>query len=432
MNNASARQSASTIATRFLRLKSKIMWKWRSFFFGLYFLQGAALAYVVNFQKPYLADQGISKSTLGLFTSLLLLPFILKVLLGLVSDRWPMGRWGKRKPYMVFGLILFGAGYLALSGWQEGEPFWHFAALTWLASFGLAWFDTCADAMAIDLADDREASNIQASMVAGKSGGLICMSLAFGILAETWGVPAIFKVLALLALIVMAVIMWIQVPMRKPIAHAISNKSHPEWSKFHVLMVERGWLWLILFGVGYSIPSFGADGLMTLFLRETRDLSFDGIGAFGVSRGIGALFGAVVFAITARRYGVTFSTYGGLVALAGGCLLPVLGVSTGALGLLWGAAWGFQETSFVTMAMWYSRGAWAASLFATCMIFSNIGTALGEAIAAPLVQSLNYSGVFLVLAAGALGTLIVVPKLLACSYNSASSARSSASSALRS
>ncbi|NJM09943.1 MAG: hypothetical protein HC883_03370, partial [Bdellovibrionaceae bacterium] len=54
------------------------MWRKLLFFCLLYFIQGAALAYVINFQKPYLAGQGIPKETIGLFTSLLLIPFIAK------------------------------------------------------------------------------------------------------------------------------------------------------------------------------------------------------------------------------------------------------------------------------------------------------------------------------------------------------------------
>lgn len=77
------------------------MWRYRVFFALLYFIQGAAYAYVVNFQKPYLFTQGISTESIGLFTSSLLAPFILKIFLGMLSDRVPFGRYGGRKPYMA-------------------------------------------------------------------------------------------------------------------------------------------------------------------------------------------------------------------------------------------------------------------------------------------------------------------------------------------
>ena len=81
-----------------------------------------------------------------------------------------------------------------------------------------------------------------------------------------------------------------------------------------------------------------------------------------------------------------------------GCLLPLAPLPTGVLGVQWGFAWGFQETAFVTFAMRLSIGAWAASLFALCMIFSNLGTAIGEALGAPLTPVLGYEGVFMAFA----------------------------------
>ncbi|NJL25645.1 MAG: AmpG family muropeptide MFS transporter [Calothrix sp. SM1_5_4] len=132
------------------------MWRNISFFALLYYIQGAALAYVVNFQKPYLAGEGIGKKTLGLFTSLLLLPFIAKVFLGMLSDRLPLGRCGSRKPYMALGLGIFGLCYFSLGGIDPGHHFALFAAVTWLASLGLALFDTCADGWAVDIAEERE------------------------------------------------------------------------------------------------------------------------------------------------------------------------------------------------------------------------------------------------------------------------------------
>ena len=67
-------------------------WQKLSFFASLYFVQGAAFAYAVNFQKPYLTGRGLDMGTVGFLTSVLLLPFILKIFLGMLSDRVPLGR----------------------------------------------------------------------------------------------------------------------------------------------------------------------------------------------------------------------------------------------------------------------------------------------------------------------------------------------------
>ena len=98
-----------------------------------------------------------------------------------------------------------------------------------------------------------------------------------------------------------------------------------------------------------------------------------------------------------------------LLALGAGCLLPLLNLPSAVLGVVWGFAWGFQETAFVTVAMRFARGPWAATVFAVFMIFSNLGTSLGEALGAPSVSSLGYNGVFVGFALIAWASLVLLP-----------------------
>ncbi len=341
----------------------------------------------------------------------------------MVSDRWAIGKWGSRKPYMLLGLALFSLCYSALTQVSPREDLLLFGAITWLASFGLAWFDTCADGWAIDVASEQEASSIQAAMISGKSLGLITTSLDFGFLAEHFGVISIFWCLAGLSgtLIIMVG------AVRPVVAPIVSSPAVRKVGR-----VGMGYWILILFAIVYSVASFGLDGILSLFLFETKGLGLKAIGQYGVARGSGALLGAVGFALLNRKLGVKLSTYLAVLGLLIGCLLP-LGVQNSiVLGLGWGFLWGVQETSFVTLAMHFARGPWSATLFALSMIFSNVGTAIGEALAAPLIPAFGYSGVFFGLSGVSATSLIVAHFLLRQYYSSSSKARSSASSALRS
>jgi len=381
------------------------MWMYITFFGVLYFLQGATLAYIVNFQKPYLAGYGVSKETLGIFTSLLLIPFIAKVALGYLSDHIPFGSWGARKPYMALGLMTFALSYWMLGGVQPGQNFMLFASLAWMGSLGLALFDTCADGWAVDIASEHDQSTLQAAMVAGKSMGLILMSFGFGWLSDLYGFSFVFQVLSVLAVIVLIIVMSVPYRPRPLKASSLLMLSWRSlWTRFY--------LFFALFGIVYSIASFGTDGLLTLHLSDVNLLGPFELGKFGMSRGLGALTGTLLYVRFHHHLGLVRSQYVALILLGLGCLLPLANAPFTVSGFVWGLVWGCQEVAYVTLAMRFAQGNWPATFFAISMIFSNLGTSLGEAVAAPLVPWVGYDWIFMGFAILAWSCLLIVPQAL--------------------
>ena len=131
---------------------------------------------------------------------------------------------------------------------------------------------------------------------------------------------------------------------------------------------------------------------------EKRFVDRQRLDQFGMVRGLGALIGAVLYAQLAKILSVRVISIRALLGIGCGALVPVLDSSPYFSGLIWGVAWGFQETAFVTIAMRYASGPWAATFFAISMIFSNLGTSIGEAMATSLVPKLGYNGVFVTMA----------------------------------
>jgi MFS family permease len=64
------------------------------------------------------------------------------------------------------------------------------------------------------------------------------------------------------------------------------------------------------------------------------------------------------------------------------------------LGLLWGMAWGFQETVFLSLALDLADTRVAASMFAITMAVSNVGTAIGEGVGTALTDDIGFRAVF--------------------------------------
>lgn len=375
-------------------------------FYGLlYLLQGAVLAYISNFQKPYLAEQGISPQRIGALTGALLLPFVAKIFLGALSDRVGWGPAGRRRPYLVLGLLVAGGSYWAIAGVPPGAHFGWFLGLSIVAIFGFALFDTACDGLALDAAPPEKEDATQASMMIGKGIGYILFSSLFGWIALHYGIREIFWCLSALALVIALISLGVNEP---PIARGV----HPKvpWR----LLRSPLFILFFLIGATHTVSSFGADGLISWFLKARFHLDSLAVGRYGSFRGLGALIGAFATVPLIRWVGYREAFLGALVtmglALWGISLMPA-GFPLVILGLGWGVVWGITTTVFLALMMRHSRGVWSATLFALCAMACNIGTGLGEWLAPSSVAVNDFAWTFRYLSLG-----ILVPLFLSVIY----------------
>jgi PAT family beta-lactamase induction signal transducer AmpG len=367
---------------------------WLSMFGLLYFVQGAALAYFRNFQKPYLDDLGIDADAIGLLTSILLLPFILKIFIGMLSDRVNLLGLGHRKPYIVLGLVLAALTFGAAGFVLPDENLTLFAILIVAGSFSVTLFDSTTDGLAIDTTPQDEQGTVQGTMVGGRAAGFIVLSLVFGALVDGSGYRIVFMIVAVSMLIPL---LWVW-RVREPEQRAQGQSF--QWGAFRAL-ARPHFLTFALYAVVYSIASFGVDGLVTFFMNDELNASETVIGQYGALRGLGAVIGAVGSGLLIDRLGRRRSAYGAVLvisvmALLIGAASDVEGLRI--MGVPWGIAWGIQETVFVALAMGLSDTRIAASMFALMMAFSNVGTAIGEGLATGLTDNIGFSSVFGLLA----------------------------------
>lgn len=373
------------------------------FFFGfLYFVQGTALSYFQNFQKPYLASLGISSAHIGILTSLLLLPFLLKIAFGFLSDQIPLGRFGKRKPYMAIGLILSSSCFFLASQNLPDQGFYIFSAFMILASFGVAIFDAAADGLAVESTTEDQQSTVQSAMIGGKAAGFIVMSLVFGSVAQKHGYGPTLMLIAVACLLPFFLFRSIAPePQKSGTEERLSKDDFKH-------LLNGAFAFFALYAVGYSMVNFGIDGLITYYLSSNFGIEKTQIGQYGSLRGVGGILGAIgaaiAFAATAsspskRKYfkvAMTASLLLSLGALTAANLLNGSNFHIFAIG--WGFAWGFQETVFVTIAMSFCRVKLAAATFASLMAIANFGTAIGEGFGTGFVDTLGFETVFFIFA----------------------------------
>jgi predicted MFS family arabinose efflux permease len=137
------------------------------------------------------------------------------------------------------------------------------------------------------------------------------------------------------------------------------------------------------------------------------------VGIYGSLRGLGAVAGAALAGYTAIHYSRTKTVIFSLsfLTLSAFLIMAIQGAwSAYLIGFIWGMAWSYQETIFVMLAMLLSERAMAATVFALLMMSSNIGIAIGEAMATPMALSVGFEPTFIALAI--IGLCALVPVML--------------------
>ncbi|NDJ36428.1 MAG: folate/biopterin family MFS transporter, partial [Chloroflexi bacterium] len=282
-------------------------------FAALYFVQGVGLAYFRTFQKPYLARFGIDADEIGLLTALLLLPFILKIFIGMLSDRVNLFGMGHRKPYMVGGLLLAALGFGAGALVQPDTALTLYVIAMFCGSFAVTLFDSTTDGYAVDTTPRAEQGRVQGIMVGGRAVGFVLLSFGFGQLIGAFGSYRV--VFIVMALVMLLPLVWV-LRVEEPAARDESQQF--DWAAFRELGRPRFMVFAV-YAVIYSAVSFGIDGLPALFMDQVFGASPQMLGSFGVMRGLGAIAGALAGGLLLDRGGRRLSTFAaiGLIGIVG-------------------------------------------------------------------------------------------------------------------
>jgi PAT family beta-lactamase induction signal transducer AmpG len=374
-------------------------------FFMLYFVQGVITSYQLNFFKPHMASEGIDADRIGLVASLALLPFIIKFIFGLLSDRVNLLGLGYRVPYMVLGVTACAVAFFGAFFVDPSESFAVLAAMVLTATFAMALFDTTADGFAVETIPPEDHSRVQSIMTGGRAAGLIILSFVFGILADRFGFNVIFLVIA--AVLFLPLLLLFRV--KEPAKH--TEQLAFDWRAFGVMKESRN----LLFGLFLVLAWFtfqGIDGLVTFYLSDELGASATMLGNYGTIQGIGMVIGAGLMSIIAARRSLKAAalTTLSLVSVGGLTLSMVTQPSLVlGMGILLGVIAGLHWTVYATLAMGITDLRIASSMFALFQMMANIGIAAGEGVAASLSDNIGFVGVFRLLA---VGNLFLIPLFL--------------------
>jgi len=169
-------------------------------FTAVYFVEGAVLTYSSSFNILYLRSFNLSFSLIGIASAVAMVPFILKILIGYLSDRVNLFHRGHRKPYILIGLALQTLAFLLVPLFNPGQQFGGYLAMMILASLGMSTYDTTTDGLSIDSTPEKDRGLVQGLMVGGRALSAVVTAALMGLFSQNGHWAYIFYMIALLAL----------------------------------------------------------------------------------------------------------------------------------------------------------------------------------------------------------------------------------------
>jgi PAT family beta-lactamase induction signal transducer AmpG len=374
-----------------------------SLFGFVYLAQGAILSYFTALNALYLLSFDLSMSQVGIFSAIALTPFVLKIFLGMLSDRVNLLGRGYRVPYIAIGLVVQAAGLIAVPFIHPGRQFGLFAGLAFLLMSGMALYDTCTDGLALDTTAEEEQGTVQGIMVGARALGVVLVSAAIGVLAQLASWQAAFWALALVTIVPLPLVLTLREPPQ-------SAERRFQWRAFRAFG-NRHVIALGLLGALYSLIINGASQILNPFLQQTFGVSYITAGFYTAVWGIGVIVGGVTGGRVTDRTSHRRSMVAALMIASGAiALLAAISGSAAAwpLAALFGFAFGFYEASYFASAMAFTDPRIAASMFALLMAVANLGTGIGLAVSGALVDLVGYRETFLILAALNIAALALI------------------------
>ena len=175
---------------------------WKKSYFWIeavfYFLQGMFLAGIMQYGSVRLAEWSVPLAQQATFTAVTGIPAFLKMFIGLLSDRVVVGKWGRRKPYIIIGLILTIPAYIF---YIVTKSYTGLLIAQTLAFVSWAFVDTTLDALTVDITPDEHDSRMQSSAQGGRYFGMALGGFAVPTLGPIIGWNTIIIIIGLFGIL---------------------------------------------------------------------------------------------------------------------------------------------------------------------------------------------------------------------------------------
>ena len=279
------------------------------------FSSGMPLLLTFSTLSIWLAEEGISKTTIGLF-ALVGMPYSLKFIWAPLIDRLRLPlltRWlGRRRSWAILTQVALMIAIIGLGGNDPANGAWVMAAWALFVTFASASQDVVIDAYRVEILEERQYGAGAAMIVAGYRLGMLASGAGALYLAEAVSWFWVYVAMAGLMAVGMLAILLNPEPERGEIdCAAADGRAHPiQWLRdavvepFAEFLHRGGWLPVLLFVVFYKFGDSLAGIMANPFYVE---IGFSKAEIASVSKifGLGAtLVGGFLGGLLVMRRGI--------------------------------------------------------------------------------------------------------------------------------
>lgn len=400
--------------------------KFRPLYTGIfsvsYFIQGISQSLFTTVVPIYLVFQmdAVEGTEIGTLGTIVLLPYIVKFIYGMLSDKFSLGKFGRRKPWIIFSSLLSGIIWVLIPFLvTKGNTLILFMIGGMLIYLGMAIADTAVDGLILDNCPKGQLGRVQGICWAFRSVGIIAggpLIVAIFLLMEIpigwvfFGYGIVVIATSFLILIVKEIQIIENVRIIDNLKTVFGKKKN--WTTFSFALFNAfvdGVIFLfvslfILFQTDFL--SFKAGVIDTGAIEATESRVVYGVNAFiAFIIGVGVVIGAIIGGYIADFVSRKLAFYSSMIITTVSLLLFLIPSPWWALlifALIVGSTNGWRNSGFSAIVGQISAQypEVDSTYYATCNSFANIGTVIGlllTNVILGVLEGLDYFLIFSVL-----------------------------------
>jgi len=357
---------------------------WQDYFVWLegifYFFQGFYLVGVQVYMGVMMAEWELPLTAQATIGAIAMAPAFLKMFTGLLSDRVPIYKWGRRKPYIILGAVLYVPAFVMLLSIKEFSNLWIAAIAMAMAAWVLV--DGTLDALTVDVTPDEKTGTMQGAANGARAFGMGLGFLIVPILGPKTDWTPVLIIIGVFAIIQAVTVMFFR---EIPITRKDLREELPAGRVLKETFGKaQSWLSIgfAFFVLGPSaIRAVASSYLLTIEGWSESEQLMQAYGIVNVVSFLGVFAGSMVVGRIISKYKNNFKVFVLISAFAwvlmsSWMLLMKLDASpvlVGIIQFLYGFGSGLIVTSAYSVVMQVCPTSIEGFFFATLTSFMNIG-----------------------------------------------------------